>query len=256
MPRFITALFCVFLIACQSDPKTSIQIVDGKERTIDYTEFQNLLKKTGYTDFKAGELNVSTGKLVILDPVFIENSILLDKLAPTGKFPVYLFFTDCDLGYRIAYSMVQFKEGIPSKWEFALMDSANRSKSKEALGTVKSGAGILGFADKSATKLFFRQKSGFEGMYPSRNFYQDVLSIAFNKNGGNPNGSLSGGDWTNFYPLEQKNENLIMSSTGVGNNTFPAYWGLDENGSPMQLVIDFKLFENEEELMEIYNKKY
>ena len=77
MPRFITALFCVFLIACQSDPKTSIQIVDGKERTIDYTEFQNLLKKTGYTDFKAGELNVSTGKLVILDPVFIENSILL-----------------------------------------------------------------------------------------------------------------------------------------------------------------------------------
>jgi hypothetical protein len=256
MQRFIIALFCVFLFACQSKPKTCIQIVDGTERTIDYTPFQNLFKKTGYTDFKAGELNVSTGKMVILDPVFIENSVLLDKLVPTGKFPVYLFFTDCDLGYRIAYSMVQFKEGIPSKWEFALVDSAKRSKNIAALGMVKSGAGILGFSDKSATKLFYRQKSGFEGLYPSRNFYQDVLSLEFNKNGGNPNGSLSGGDWTNFFPLGQKDENLLLFSTGVGNNVFPAYWGLDENGKPMQLVLDFKLFENEEALMEIYNKKY
>lgn len=255
MYRCFFISFCVFLFACQSSPKTCTQIIDGAEKTIDFTEFKNLFKKLGYTDFKAGDINITTGKLVIIDPVFVENSVLLDKIVDAGKYPVYLFFTDCDLGYRIAYAMIQFKEGTPTKWEFALIDSAIRKQYDHDLGMVKSGAGILGFADKSATQLFYRQKSGFESLYPARNFYEEVLSLEFNKNGGHPSGSLSGGDWAIFFPLNQKRENLLMFSSGLGNNIYPAYWGLDASGKPIQLVIDFKLFEIEEELMEIYNKR-
>lgn len=253
MKKNVFLICFILLIGCKSNTKSCIQKIGDKEIVINYTDFQNLFKKLGYTNFEAGNLMVANEKVVIVDPVISVNSVALDKKVPKGKYPIFLFFTDADLGYKIAFSMIRFKDEVPTKWELALPDANLGANSTSKLGKVISGAGILGFGSVESNALFLNQKDEFEKMYPNRNFYQDVLALEFNKNGGNPNGSISGGDWVNFFPQQQQNLNIIFSSTGIGNGTYTAYWGLNDAGEPLQLVLDFKLFENEDEILEIYN---
>ncbi|NJK95710.1 MAG: DUF4241 domain-containing protein [Bacteroidales bacterium] len=40
-----------------------------------------------------------------------------------------------------------------------------------------------------------------------------------------------------------KEHNIIMFSSGLGDGLYPAYWGLDENGKPIKLLVDLLVIE-------------
>ena len=40
-------------------------------------------------------------------------------------------------------------------------------------------------------------------------------------------------------PIKDSNQNVTIFSSGVGDGTYPSYWGIDRNGQTCELITDF-----------------
>lgn len=182
----------------------------------------------------AGDLTVTTGRVVACDPLVSPDVEPFDRRVPAGTFPVVLsvaHFEDDDR--RVAGAMLRFAEGAPASWEPALRPGEEPSAlaEGEVFGyPVDSGTGCFMDAETARLVLSGVDEEDFADALVGEmeKTYEDTWS------------------WANVALDAEAGHNVVAFSAGVGEGLYASYFGLDEGGRVVCLVTDFSLFEFED----------
>lgn len=182
----------------------------------------------------AGDLSVTSGRVVACDPLVSPDVEPFDRRVPEGAFPVLLsvaHFEDDDR--RVAAAMVRFTESAPASWVLALRPDEELSllDEGEVFGyPADSGTGCFMDAETARLVLSNVDEEEFADALIGEmdQTYEDTWS------------------WANVALDAEAGHNLVAFSTGVGDGLYASYFGLDEAGRVVCLVTDFSLFEYEE----------
>lgn len=185
-----------------------------------------------------GDLYVPTGKLAAYDPLYdFQWEVPFSWETPTGRYPVKLYyFYDENWGLRIALAAVIFKEEEIHTLEPASYHKKDFSFQDDNAYAVEAGMGC--FADLDSARLYtqkineLREKQG-----KAFNHYDHFIEIEMQKN--------QEFDYLNLFPYPDKENNIIMFSSGIGDGYYNSYWGLDKKQNILCLLTDFKLLDGE-----------
>jgi hypothetical protein len=182
----------------------------------------------------AGDLSVTSGRVVACDPLVSPDVEPFDRRVPDGTFPVLLsvaHFEDDDR--RVAGAMLRFAERPVASWVLALRpgEEASLLDEGEVFGyPVDSGTGC--FMDAETARLVLsnvdEEEFGDALIGEMEKTYEDTWS------------------WANVELDAGAGHNIVAFSTGVGDGLYASYFGLDEAGEAVCLVTDFSLFEFED----------
>jgi hypothetical protein len=191
-----------------------------------------------------GDVNLPTGRIIASDPFFVDSQRPFSRTVEPDKYPVYIYMAEIDkLHHRIAYAKVKFRPGDATKWILALTDDLT----EEELGSLEADefygfpveSGLAAFMDEETGAEFIAKMDALEEANPEANYYDEVLAEEFRLYSGKNNFSRELGDWNDHKISNGTDNNLIMFASGWGDGYYPAYWGLNENGDTIELVIDF-----------------
>ncbi|QDP84891.1 DUF4241 domain-containing protein [Chryseobacterium sp. SNU WT5] len=181
--------------------------------------------------FDAGKINVSSGRLVVCDPLITSDMPVFSTLFPIGEFQILVHKereSNC-----IAYVELVFSNSKITKWELAVSDgqTVKDLEGEEIYGyPVESGMGC--FMDYETQqglnhlekKLFDRKGEDFMGIYEEffhEHFYQQDGAI---------------NQFAILKPDEEKEGTIFAFETGYGEGFYASYIGFDQNEKPVKLV--------------------
>lgn len=226
------------------------QNIFNEETEFDYSDFEDLKNNKYYELFFAGNLKITSGKIVCTDPIYREVGFPQNWEVPPGEYPVNLYIgLEEDFLGRIAYAEINFKNEIPAYWELSLIDESlldEFEKKMNGMYPVENGLGC--FADFETYKIYNHEFDDYLNLNKKGNYYLDILEPHFKENSNNPKSSR-GEDWINYKPTKS-NANIIMFSSGYGDGLYPKYVGFDKNGKVVKLITDFIQITEEEETNE------
>ncbi|AWH86694.1 hypothetical protein HYN59_16975 [Flavobacterium album] len=205
-----------------------------------------------------GDVNLPTGRIIAADPFFTEEQQPFSRTVEPDKYPVYIYVAKMDeLHHRIAYAKIKFRPEEASKWILALTDDLTEDELNELGEDEFYGfpveSGLACFLDEQTNSELIAKIDQVQDSKPESNYYDEVLAEEFREYSGKNNFSRQLGDWNDHHPNPDSDNNAIMFASGWGDGYYPAYWGLNENGDTIELVIDFLINdfgdgEEEEEL--------
>lgn len=183
--------------------------------------------------FEAGNLHLSTGKLVVCDPLITADMEAFNKEMPAGDFPVLVHKereSNC-----VAYVEIVFSQQKIARWELATTKGQNTDELKdgEIFGfPVESGMGCI--MDVAAQQdlntleqtLFQRKAADFMGIYEE--FFHEHFF--------DENGAID--QYAFLKPDEDKQGNIFAFETGYGEGFYATYLALDENGAVLKAVVE------------------
>lgn len=123
-----------------------------------------------------------------------------------------------------------FGGDAPSTWELA------ETTVPGALNVfIGVDTGMVCLADASAATAFADAVRKFYNAHPDGNYYDDILSSDI----------PAGANWGVHRPDPDPELGLdvMLISSGLGDGVYTAYWGLGADGVPVELVLDFQLFD-------------
>ncbi|WP_116788067.1 DUF4241 domain-containing protein [Flavobacterium psychrotrophum] len=197
-----------------------------------------------------GDVNLPTGRIVASDPFFSAEQAAFARSVEPDKYPVYIYVSEIDkLHHRIAYAKIKFRPEDATKWILALTEDITT----EELGELEEGefygfaveSGLACFMDEETSEEFNEKLDVLQEANPEYNYYDSVLSEEFREYSGKNTFSRELGDWNDHKPNPESDNNIVMFASGWGDGYFPAYFGLNENGDTIELVVDFLLDEFE-----------
>jgi hypothetical protein len=171
------------------------------------------------------------------------------------KYPVYIYMAEIDkLHHRIAYAKIKFRPEEATKWILALTDDLTKEELDELDEDEFYGfpveSGLACFLDEETNTEFIARINELMEKNPESNYYDDALADEFREYSGKNVFSRDLGDWNDHRPNKESDNNIIMFASGWGDGYYPAYWGLNENGDTIELVIDFLINEFDPESSE------
>lgn len=216
------------------------QIIFGEESEFRYTDFYDLKNNKYYDRIFAGNLKLTTGKVVCTDPMYRELGLPQSWAVNPGDYPVYLYIgLEDDVVGEITYAELVFKDEIPSYWEFSLIPETmltnNFEKKMNGMFPVENGLGS--FSDYETWKIYNQEIADFYSSNKDGNYYTAILERQFRSTGTLPESSREK-DWVDYKP-KKANGNIIMFSSGGSDGLYPRYVGYDKNGSVIKLIADF-----------------
>jgi Protein of unknown function (DUF4241) len=215
------------------------QKIDKEETEFNYSDFEDLKNNKFYERFFAGNLKITSGKIVCTDPIYREVGFPQNWEVAPGEYPVNLYIgLEDDFKGRIAYAEINFKNEIPAYWELSLIDESlldDFEKKMNGMYPVENGLGC--FTDFETYKVYSQEFDNYLNSNKKGNYYLDILEPHFKENSNNPEISR-GEDWINYKPTKS-NANIIMFGSGYGDGLYPRYVGFDKNGKVVKLITDF-----------------
>jgi hypothetical protein len=157
---------------------------------------------------QAGELAVSSGRIVACDAFVFHDQALSKKVAP-GKYPVILSVACFTNDQRVACAMLRISEKRVAKWTFGYSYG------------VDSGTGS--FMDRDAARLYEAKVTR------DSRFFEHIID------------AMEKSKFTNFVLDPASGANVIAFSSGFGDGQYSTYIGLDEEGQVARIVTDFGL---------------
>ena len=181
--------------------------------------------------FEVGNLYLTTGKLVLCDPLITSEMPTFTTDFPKGEFPVLVhkeIESNC-----IAYVEVVFSNSEITTWKLATSEGQiiDDLQEGEIFGyPVESGMGCLMDLETQQNlnlleqHLFKRKGNDFMGIYEEffhEHFYQEEGAI---------------NQYAFLKPNDDKPGNLFAFETGYGEGFYATYIGFDQNDSPVKIV--------------------
>lgn len=205
-------------------------------------------------EIHVGDLNLPTGKIIAADPFFTFDQRPFKRTVLPDKYPVYVYVTEIDEEhFRIAYAKIKFRSKDASKWVLAITDDITKEEMDELTDDEFFGfpvdSGLACFLDEETNAALNAKMDALQEKDPEANYYDEVLADEFKAYSSKNKFSRELGDWNDHRPDRESDNNVIMFASGWGDGYYPAYWGLDENGETIELVIDFLIndFEDNED---------
>lgn len=184
--------------------------------------------------FEAGRLHISSGHIVICDPVITPDKTAFNQLFPKGDYQV-LIHKEKDSNC-IAYSEVVFGGDEITNWQLALSDDQdlNDLDEGEIFGfPVESGmAAVMDFETQKQLnaleqELYQKKAADFMGIYEEffhPHFYDS-------------NGAID--QFAMMKPYETKPENMLTFEAGYGEGFYASYIGYNKDNVPQKLITEF-----------------
>ena len=184
--------------------------------------------------FEAGNLILTSGKLVASDPLITSEMPAFTTAFPVGEFPVLVhkeIESNC-----IAYTEIVFSAAEITTWELATSEGQNLTdlEEGEVYGfPVESGMGCLMDYETQENlnlleqHLFKRKGDDFTGIYEEffhEHFFQEEGAV---------------NQYAFLKPNEEKPGNLFAFETGYGEGFYASYIGFDKNNVPVKVVSEF-----------------
>ena len=195
-----------------------------------------------------GDVNLPTGRIIVSDPFFSMEQQPFSRTVEPDKYPVYVYMTEIDdQHHRIAYAKIKFRTEEATKWILALTDDLTKEELDELDEDEFYGfpveSGLACFLDEKTNAEFTARIDELQEKNPEANYYDEALAEEFKEYSGKNKFSRELGDWNDHKPNKESDNNVIMFASGWGDGYYPAYWGLNENGDTIELVIDFLINE-------------
>ena len=184
--------------------------------------------------FEAGNLILTSGKLVASDPLITSEMPAFTTTFPVGEFPVLVhkeIESNC-----IAYAEIVFSSDEITTWELATSEGQHLTELEEGeiYGfPVESGMGcLMDFETQENLNLleqhlFKRKGDDFTGIYEEffhEHFFQEEGAV---------------NQYAFLKPHEEKPGNLFAFETGYGEGFYASYIGFDKNNVPVKVVSEF-----------------
>lgn len=179
------------------------------------------LAPLGIEKIDLGELVMSSGRLIVGDPLPGLIGDPLARIVAPGAYPVTLFRH----GDWNAYAVVKFSESQISSWELA----TDESGSSELVGNVDSG--FASFMDAETRQLIERRDQREQQFNPD---YSDYLFGALFMDLPSEAGGI-------HLPDPQDKRNVVVFSSGFGDGSYPVWWGLDSRGEVAAILCDLQV---------------
>lgn len=183
---------------------------------------------------EAGNLPLSTGKLVICDPLVTSDMPAFELKFPRGEFPVLLhreIESQC-----VAYSEIQFSNEPIQQWELATLPGQKVTELAEGeIYGFPVESGMAALMDDESQKdlveleklLFERKGEDFMGIYEEF-FHREFFDESGAQN-----------QYAFLSPLEKENSKLFAFEAGYGEGFYASYIATDEKGEAVKLVTEF-----------------
>lgn len=205
-------------------------------------------------EIHVGDVNLPSGKIIAADPFFTYDQRPFKRTVLPDKYPVYVYVTEIDEEhFRIAYAKIKFRSKDASKWVLAITDDITKEEMDELTDDEFFGfpvdSGLACFLDEETNATLNAKMDALQEKDPEANYYDEILADEFKAYSSKNKFSRELGDWNDHRPDRESDNNVIMFASGWGDGYYPAYWGLDENGETIELVIDFLIndFEDNED---------
>ncbi len=166
---------------------------------------------------KAGDLKLTTGRIVACDPLGFFEYDPFQREVPPRIYPVILYMARGGVDYRVAYAKLEFAVGRVRSWERALR--VGEQDSAEGYG-VDLATGC--FMDNAASRVML-DRWGENGEF------SDELSDNMS------------GEWAEYVLDQTTGLNIIYFTSGYGDGGYKSYWGLSADGDVLCLVTDFEV---------------
>lgn len=199
-----------------------------------------------------GDVNLPTGKIIAGDPFFTEGQKAFTRNVEPDKYPVYIYMAEIDDDHhRVAYAKIKFRPEEASKWILAISEDITEEELNELSDEEFYGfpvdSGLACFLDEETNAQLIAKIDALEETKPDSNYYDDVLAGEFKEYSGKNKFSRDLGDWNDHHPDKDSDNNVVMFASGWGDGYYPAYWGLNEQGDTIELIVDFLINDMDDE---------
>ncbi len=175
-----------------------------------------------------GELCITSGRILASDPFVVPDAEPFTLEVPNGMHAVAVAISHAPEGdQRIAYARVRFTDADAVRWEMARTagQRVDNLDDDAFVGYgVDSGSGC--FADPVAGQLL-------AGRFERDKKYFKTITQEMKAN------YVHTRDWANVKPAADRPENVILFTAGLGDGSYPSFFGFDAGGRLAQLVTDF-----------------
>lgn len=220
----------------------NLKFLNHKE--YDVSSIQDIFSKSriftmGYADFPSGEI-------ILGDPlVYLGNDKYcnhLDKTIPQGKYPIELAIIDSPIaGIRVVAVRLGINHRQVQHYEIAMskgttIEQYNQPGIFTGFGVDAGLACLCDYCLVSEYQNFMREWT-LENQ--NKNLYDDYFAEFFRQSYESyPQFQREGGDFITWTIPHTKHQ-MMMFASGMGDGFYSGYWGLDEKGEIVELVIPF-----------------
>ncbi|HEX9412280.1 MAG TPA: DUF4241 domain-containing protein [Ktedonobacterales bacterium] len=178
-----------------------------------------------------GELVVTSGRIVVRDPLVVPDMPPLADPAEPGRYPVVLSVAELPNGdQRVACALLQLSEHLAVRWEMATRHGQTLSSLEPGYifgYPVDAGTGC--FMDADTSRALIARPIHMGNGYVESDELLDTLNRTY----------LPTWCWANLILDDASGANVIAFSSGWGDGFYPSYWGYDAASQRVALVADF-----------------
>ncbi|CUX55466.1 hypothetical protein BN3590_02148 [Clostridium sp. C105KSO15] len=198
-----------------------------------------------YPLVKVGDVTVTSGRLEIGDPLCYMNSpysCTLEQLIEPGRYPVYLSVMEhAVFGPKYLTAKLEISKEPPVRYEMA-MPKGYSIEDKDKPGVLALfgvDTGMACICDKETSVTFDAFLKNWRKKNPEKNHYDDYFADLMRDFAEkHPDYQRQNGDYFEFK-VPQTEDNLIMFTSAFGDGAYSSYWGYNEAGKILCLVIPF-----------------
>lgn len=224
---------------------------DLKDYEIEY-DLEGEINSEELVEIHIGDVNLPTGRIIAGDALYTDGQPAFARTVEPDKYPVFIYMAKVDeMHHRVAYAKIKLRPEKATKWILAITEDLTEEElndlGEDEFYGFPVDSGIACFMDVETNPLYLSRIDALQEKDPEADYYDETLAEEFREYSGKNNFSRSLGDWNDHHPDEASDNNVIMFSSGWGEGYYPAYWGLDDEGNTIELVIDFLLNDFDEE---------
>ena len=191
------------------------------------------------TRIDLGRINLPSGRIIAADGLTVEadHASYLQVVAP-GEYPVRLHVRDDpDWGQRVAVAELRFAEGTVARWANALVAGNDPSAEEGLLFGFVVDAGVAAFMSVEARDAYVKDMETAEAEIEDfTDFYTDVIAAAFGDT--RPSAAI-------YTVKTDATQKIALFESGLGDGTYPSYFGYDAEGKPLVLMTTFFVIEED-----------
>jgi len=184
--------------------------------------------------FEVGKIYLSSGKLVVCDPLITNDMQPFSVQFPKGDFSVLLHKereSNC-----VAYAEIIFNNSAVSEWKLATtpgQDLRDLSEGEVFGFPVESGMGCFMDVDTQNSLNELEQK-----LYKSKGAdFQGIYEEFFHEHFFDENGAID--QYAFLKPAEKHPGTIFAFETGYGEGFYASYIGFDKNNAPVKIITEF-----------------